>query len=99
MIERTVDYRNVQRQFKQFRMTETANVLPHLLREAEQHSWTYQELLVALCSHEEKRREEKITRKHLNWAQFPFEMSLEDFNTLGDIALSDHQINQLKEFD
>lgn len=80
-------------------MTETANVLPHLLREAEQHSWTYHELLVALCSHEENRREEKITRKHLNWAQFPFEKSLEDFNTLGDTALSGRQINQLKEFD
>lgn len=80
-------------------MTETANALPHLLREAEQHSWTYQELLVALCSHEEKLREEKTTQKHLKWAQFPFEKSLEDFNTLDESALSDRQINQLKEFD
>lgn len=54
-------------------MTETAQALPSFLREAEQQSWTYQELLVALCNHEEQRREEKTRLKYLKWAQFPFE--------------------------
>lgn len=46
-------------------MTETAQALPSFLREAEQQSWTYQELLVALCNHEEQRREEKTRLKYL----------------------------------
>lgn len=80
-------------------MTETAHALPSFLREAEQQSWTYQELLVALCTHEEKRREEKTIQKHLKWAQFPFEKSLNDFKLAQTPVLSTRQIDQLKEFD
>lgn len=77
-------------------MTETAQALPKFLREAEQQSWTYQELLVALCDHEAQRREEKTRKKYLKWAQFPFEKSLEDFDTNESISLSRRQIAQLK---
>src|SRR5699024_1552109 len=66
------------------------------LREAEQQSWTYQELLVALCNHEEHRREEKTRQKYLKWAQFPFEKSLEDIESM---SLSKRQIDQLRECD
>lgn len=80
-------------------MTETADALPTFLREAEQKSWTYQELLVALCNHEEKRREEKMIQKYMTWAQFPFERTLDSFDTSQAAVLSDRQISQLKEFD
>lgn len=80
-------------------MTETAQALPMFLREAEQQSWTYQELLVALCDHEEHRREEKTRQKYLKWAQFPFEKSLEDFDTTESVSLSSRQLDQLQEFD
>ncbi len=80
-------------------MTETAQALPSFLREAEQQSWTYQELLVALCNHEEQRREEKTRLKYLKWAQFPFEKSLEDFDPKESVSLSKRQIDQLKEYD
>ncbi|MHA3226311.1 IS21-like element helper ATPase IstB [Bavariicoccus seileri] len=90
---------SLQSQFKQFRMTETAQALPGFLREAEQQSWTYQELLVALCNHEEHRREEKTRQKYLKWAQFPFEKSLEDFDTIESMSLSKRQIDQLRECD
>lgn len=80
-------------------MTETAQALPVFLREAEQQSWTYQELLVALCDHEEHRREEKTRQKYLKWAQFPFEKSLVDFDTTESVSLSSRQIDQLQEFD
>lgn len=80
-------------------MTETAQALPGFLREAEQQSWTYQELLVAICDHEEQRREEKTRQKHLKWAQFPFEKSLEDFDTTESVSISKRQISQLRACD
>ncbi len=42
----------LQEDFRHLRMTETANELPMLLRNAEKMSWTYQEFLQELLMYE-----------------------------------------------
>lgn len=88
---------SLQRQFKQFRMAEASTELPHLLRRAESHSWTYQEFLHELLTFEEKRREEKTIQKHLKWARFPYHKPLEAFNVEEQQSLSNRQLKQLRE--
>ncbi|NEU30243.1 hypothetical protein GN156_05535 [bacterium LRH843] len=63
---------DIQQAFKQLRLVETAEELPELLRQAEQTSWTYLELLEQLTTLELRRHEEKSIEKRLNWARFPY---------------------------
>ncbi|SDI43307.1 DNA replication protein DnaC [Alteribacillus persepolensis] len=88
---------SLQKQFHQFRMSETSKALPNFLRKAEKHSWTYQEFLHEILTYEEKRREEKMIEKHLKWAKFPYQKSLDMFEMDGQPSLSSRQMNQLKE--
>lgn len=87
----------LQNQFNQMRMSETAQALPGLLRQAEQHSWTYQEFLTVLLDHEVRRREEKMIEKYLKWARFPYEKSLDVFDVQAQKSLSQRQLTQLRE--
>lgn len=50
----------LQQALKQLRLSEISIELPLILREAEQQSWTYYELLDYLLNFELKKREEKI---------------------------------------
>ena len=92
---KTVDL--LQEQFRHLRMTETANELPKLLRNAEKHAWTYQEFLQELLGYELKRREEKNVEKRMKWAKFPYHKTLDEFNIEEQQSLSSRQLNQLKE--
>ncbi|MED4352011.1 IS21-like element helper ATPase IstB [Schinkia azotoformans] len=87
----------LQEQFRQLRMTEAANELPVLLRNAEKMSWTYQEILQEILTYELKRREEKNVEKRLKWARFPYYKTLNEFNIEEQAALSTRQLNQLRE--
>ncbi|MDE3838684.1 ATP-binding protein [Bacillus methanolicus] len=87
----------LQEYFRHLRMTETANELPALLRNAEKMSWTYQEFLQELLMYELKRREEKNVEKRLKWAQFPYQKTLDEFYIEEQKSLSKRQLNQLRE--
>ena len=78
-------------------MSETANELPDFLRKAEAHSWTYQEFLHELLSYEEISREKKMVEKHLKWARFPYQKSLDEFDLHEQRSLSSRQLRQLQE--
>ncbi|MFC2949115.1 IS21-like element helper ATPase IstB, partial [Virgibacillus sediminis] len=71
--------------------------LPSFLRKAEANSWTYQEFLHTLLTYEEKRREEKMIEKHLKWAKFPYEKTLDEFELGEQPSLSIRQLKQLRE--
>ncbi|MBT2728832.1 IS21-like element helper ATPase IstB [Bacillus sp. ISL-75] len=87
----------LQEQFRHLRMVETADELPVLLRNAEKSSWTYQEFLHELLTHEMRKREEKSVEKRLKWAKFPYLKTLDEFNLEEQISLSARQLNQLRE--
>lgn len=57
--------KELQYQFKQLRLAETAEELPKLLREAEQVSWNYLELLEAITHFELNKREEKSIERRM----------------------------------
>lgn len=95
MMTKTVQL--LQEQFRHLRMTEVANELPVLLRNAEKMSWTYQEILQEILTYELKRREEKNVEKRLKWAKFPYYKTLNEFNIEEQAALSTRQLNQLRE--
>lgn len=56
---------------KQLRLSEVAVELPLIIREAEQQSWTYQELINHLLTFELNKRYEKNKMKRLKWAKLP----------------------------
>ncbi|RYL87054.1 IS21-like element helper ATPase IstB [Sporolactobacillus sp. THM19-2] len=87
----------LQDHFRHLRMAETANGLPHLLRKAEQSSWTYHEFLEELLTFELKRREEKNVERRLKWAKFPYQKTLDEFRIDEQQSISSRQINQLRE--
>ncbi|MDE5052485.1 ATP-binding protein [Niallia taxi] len=71
--------KELQSQLKQLRLAETAEELPNLIREAEQVSWTYLELLEAITHFELNKREEKSLERRMEWAKFPYHKSLMEF--------------------
>lgn len=87
----------LQQALKQLRLSEISIELPLILREAEQQSWTYYELLDYLLNFELKKREEKNRIRRLKWAKFPYHKTLEDYNLGEQKSLSERQIRQLKE--
>src|SRR5699024_1019161 len=88
----------IQHSCKVLRLSETAEELPVLLRQAEQASWTYLELLERLTDLEIKRREEKSIEKRLTWAQCTFYKTLNEFDLEEQEALSERQLKQLREY-
>lgn len=89
--------KNLQDQLSHLRLAEMSKELPTFLRKAEAHSWTYQEFLRELLTYEENRRQEKMIDKHLKWAKFPYQKTLEEFNIEELPSISDRQVKQLKE--
>lgn len=95
MMTKTVQI--LQEHFRRLRMTEVANELPVLLRNAEKMSWTYQEFLQEFLTYELKKREEKNVEKRLKWAKFPYKKTLDEFHIEEQQSLSTRQLNQLRE--
>ena len=87
----------LQEQLRHLRMTETANELPILLRNAETMSWTYQEFMQEVLMFEVKRREEKNVEKRLKLARFPYHKTIDEFNIEEQESISKRQLNQLRE--
>ena len=87
----------LQQQLHHLRMSETSKELSAFLRKAETKSWTYQEFLHELLTYEEQRRYEKMIAKHLKWAKFPYEKTLDEFDLKEIPSISMRQMKQLKE--
>lgn len=83
--------------FKQLRLSEISLELPVLMREAEQQSWTYYELLNHLLQYELTKRDEKNKVRRLKWAKFPYQKTLDDYDLGEQKSLTERQIRQLKE--
>lgn len=88
----------LQQQLRSLRLSESANYLPTLIKQAESEDWTYQVFLDHLANYEQKRREEKQIERRLKWAAFPYHKTLDDYNLNEQQSLSKKQMNQLKEF-
>jgi DNA replication protein DnaC len=95
MMNKTVH--ELQDQFRQLRLSETAEELPQLLREAEKASWTYLEFLESITRYELAKREAKSLEKRMKWARFPFVKSLDEFELKGQNVLTARQLSQLRE--
>jgi len=87
----------LQQDFRQLRLAETADALPQILREAEMASWTYIEFLSAITNHERAKRDAKSLERRMKWARFPFIKSLSEFNLEEQTALTARQLKQLKQ--
>lgn len=87
----------LQNQIRQLRLSETAEELPQLLREAEKTSWTYLEFLESITGYELATREAKSLEKRMKWARFPFVKSLDEFELKGQNVLTSRQLTQLRE--
>lgn len=87
----------LQSQFRQLRLVETACELPELFRKAEQASWTYRELVQEIVCFEVRKREEKSIQKRLKWAKFPYHKTLTEFDLSDQTSLSKRQLSQLQE--
>lgn len=88
----------LQAYFRQLRLSETAEELPKLLREAEKLSWTYFEFLETITSFEINKREAKSIEKRIKWARFPYFKTLREFQVEEQTALTERQLTQLQEF-
>lgn len=97
MFELSLSVEILQEQLHNLRLAETSKELPIILRNAEQHSWTYQEFLHEMLTYEEMRRQEKMIERHLKWAAFPFNKCLMEFNIKELPSLSERQLRQLQE--
>lgn len=62
----------LQELMKSLRLTETANHLPTLIREAEIKDSTFAQFLLDVTKYEQTRRVEKQLERRYKWATFPF---------------------------
>ena len=90
--------KDLQEQFRQLRLAETAEGLPQLLREAEKNSWTYLEFLEALTLFELEKREAKSIERRMKWARFPYIKTIQEFKVDEQTAITERQLTQLQEF-
>jgi DNA replication protein DnaC len=86
-----------QERLKTLRMSESAQYLPTLVKEAETYDQSYLGFLNSILEYEQKRREEKLLERRLKWADFPNYKTLDEFNLDEQQSLSRKQLNQLKE--
>jgi DNA replication protein DnaC len=94
-VNKTVN--DLQEHFRQLRLSETAEELPKLLREAEKSSWTYLEFLESITRYELRKREVKSLERRMKWAHFPYVKSLSEFNLEEQTTLTGRQLTQLAE--
>lgn len=84
-------------QLGSLQIREAANILDDLLLQAQAESYSYQQFLSKLLTHELKQRETKQTEKRLKQAAFPEYKTLQEFNVTEQQSLSQKQLNQLQE--
>jgi len=89
--------KELQGYFRQLRLSETAEELPQLLRNAEKASWTYLEFLEAVTMFELNKREAKSIERRMKWARFPYIKTLSEFILEEQSAITERQLTQLKE--
>lgn len=82
---------------RSLRLSETANSLPTLLKEAEDNDLTYTSFLMNCAKFEQKSREEKLLEKRLKWATFPYQKTLKEFDIKEQQSLSKRQFHMLGE--
>lgn len=82
---------------RSLRLSETANHLPTLIREAEQKDLSFTQFLLGVATYEQNRRDEKQLEKRFKWATFPFYSTLDEYNLKEQKSLSSKKLNQLKD--
>jgi DNA replication protein DnaC len=87
----------LQELMKNLRLTETANNLPTLIREAEQKDLSFTQFLLDVATYEQTRRDEKQLENRFKWATFPFYKTLDEFNIKEQKSLSAKQVNRLRD--
>ncbi|WNF36618.1 ATP-binding protein [Bacillaceae bacterium IKA-2] len=90
-------YQILQDKCRTLRLAETAKELPNLLREAEAKGWTYHEFIHEFLSHEVHCRETKNKEKLMQWAEFPENLTFENFRLEEQTAVGEKQLNILKQ--
>jgi DNA replication protein DnaC len=89
--------KELQGHFRQLRLSETAEELPQLLREAEKASWIYLEFLEAVTVFELNKHEAKSIERRLKCARFPYIKTLSEFKVEEQTAITERQLTQLQE--
>ncbi|MEH7376476.1 IS21-like element helper ATPase IstB [Neobacillus drentensis] len=77
------------------RLSETANHLPAIIREAEQKDLSFTQFLLDVVTYEQSRREEKQLEKRFKWATFPFYSTVDEYDLKEQKSLSSKKLNQL----
>lgn len=90
-------YHELQEKCRALRLAETAKELPNTLREAELKGWTYYEFINQVLEYELACREEKNRAKLMKWAEFPQELTLDQFKLEEQSAIGEKQLNVLRE--
>jgi len=90
-------YNELQDKCRTLRLAETAKELPNMLRDAESKGWTYYEFINKVLEHELNCREEKNRIKLMKWAEFPQQLTLDQFRLEEQSAIGEKQLNVLKE--
>src|SRR5690625_4240183 len=89
--------KDLQTRLTSLSLGEAAQELPVLLEKAEKNDETVATFLMNLLNYEQIRREEKKIERHLKWATFPYQKTLDEFHLSEQKSLSNKQFNQLKE--
>ncbi|MGF6950209.1 DNA replication protein DnaC [Neobacillus sp. B4I6] len=79
------------------RLSETANHLPSIIREAEQKDLSFTQFLLDVVTYEQSCREEKQLEKRFKWATFPFYSTVDEYDLKEQKSLSSKKLNQLKD--
>ncbi|MEY2192082.1 IS21-like element helper ATPase IstB [Neobacillus sp. BF23-41] len=77
------------------RLSEIANHLPAIIREAEQKDLSFTQFLHDVVTYEQSRREEKQLEKRFKWATFPFYSTVDEYDLKEQKSLSSKKLNQL----
>jgi len=89
--------KDLQTRLTSLSLGEAAQEVPVLLEKAEKNDETVATFLMNLLNYEQIRREEKKIERHLKWATFPYQKTLDEFHLSEQKSLSNKQFNQLKE--
>src|SRR5699024_7346529 len=88
-------YKQLENTLRGLRLSETAEYLPNLIKNAENKELSYTQFLLEVMSYEKRRREEKLIERRLKWATFPVYKTLNEFSLTDQPSLTKRQFNQL----
>jgi DNA replication protein DnaC len=87
----------LQELMRTLRLSETANHLPEIIREAEKKDLSFTQFLFEIATYEQGRRDEKQLEKRFKWATFPFHSTVDEYDLKEQKSLSSKKLNQLKD--